>query len=89
MSHNAKVAIALVLVLGIALLFILPAFDILPTAMRAWRTAQMIFAAIAACMVFAGLFRSATYSSVLLHGFKDRTGTPGREILDITSVQLC
>jgi hypothetical protein len=47
MDRKLQVMIALALTFAIAVLFILPAYDVMPTAMRAWRASQMLALAMA------------------------------------------
>lgn len=52
MDRKLLVVAALVLAVGIAVLFVLPAFDVLPTAMRAWRAAKILALAMTTLVSF-------------------------------------
>ena len=46
-NWNSRAVVALVLAIGITLLFALPAYNIMPTALRAWRAAKLLALAMA------------------------------------------
>ena len=85
MSRRQQV-VALVLIVGMVLVFLLPSLDLLPTAMRASRAAGLIFLALAMAAVSLVAFcewRSACF--VWLQG--QRRSTVG--LIDLTCARLC
>lgn len=85
-NRNSKAVVALVLTIGITLLFALPAYNIMPTALRAWRAAKLLALAIATLVLILVLtpathILSSTKLPCRLH---DPSG-----ILDMTSAIRC
>ena len=55
MDRKLIVVSVLLLAIAIAVLLVLPAFDVLPTAMRAWRAAKMLALTMTTLVLFPGL----------------------------------
>jgi hypothetical protein len=85
-NRNSKAVVALVLAIGITLLFALPAYNIMPTALRAWRAAKLLALAIATLVLILLVTPAIhTLPSARLPGsLHDPSG-----ILDMTSAMRC
>ena len=86
MARNMKITIGVCLVLAIAYIFVFPAFDISPTALRAARNADLLFVSIAA----------AAYALTLLRPQAGRalpppvvSCDPVPDLIDLTCIRLC
>jgi hypothetical protein len=86
MDRKLRVMIALALTFAIAVLFILPAFDVMPTAMRAWRAAKMLALAMATRVLLA-----TVRPAVIVCSLADVPAplVPSSGILDQTCSRLC
>ncbi len=87
MSRRLQFALALVVVFAVAAIFVLPAFDLIPTAMRAWRAAQMIALAIAAAAIAVPRIQPDLFAFMPLQSPTDNTISP--DVLAATCSRLC
>lgn len=87
MSHRVHFVAAVLLIIAVALLCILPAFDVLPTALRSARSAQLVFWALAfwALILVAIIFSSFCYAVVQ----EPSTIGSSPDVLDSTCALLC
>jgi hypothetical protein len=74
------------LAIGIALLFVLPAYNIMPTALRAWRAAKLIALAIATLVLI--LLVSPALRTLKLARSLGNLLDPS-DVLDMTSAMRC
>jgi hypothetical protein len=86
MRKRLQTALALCLLLAIAYVFVLPAFDIDPTALRASRHAISLFLAIAAAGSMLTIFRPAALLR-LYQSFPAPQSGPN--LIDLTCTRLC
>ena len=85
-SAKIKVASAVLVVVAILILFILPAFDVAPTALRAARAIAVLMLAIAfAAFVLFGEMQQV-HRVQATHPVDDHIGPP---VLDLTCALLC
>jgi hypothetical protein len=76
---------AVLVVISVAVLFVLPAFDVLPTAMRAWRAAKLLTMAMAAQILISLLAAIISASCDDLVSLWDYSF----DLLDLTCTRLC
>jgi hypothetical protein len=86
MNRKLLVVAALVLAIGIAVLFVLPAYDVLPTAMRAWRAAKMLTLAMTTLVLL-----SIVASLIQIYAVGDAPDSISlcSDILELTCSRLC
>ena len=85
MEEKWRIIVAVVLALGILVLFVLPAYDVPPTAMRAWQAARVL----AMAMSFQAVLSLTRAIAASLH-YDVFFRTPGSpNILDLTCTRLC
>jgi cytochrome c biogenesis factor len=86
MGYRTRILLALVVAMAILVLFVLPAFDVDPTAMRAARAAALLMISIA-CAAFTFLASKACVSCRLLSPHFRVNTTP--DVLEVTCSLLC
>lgn len=84
-NRKVQFVVALVLAIGIAVLLVLPAFDVLPTAMRAWRAAKLLALAMATQVL---IFILAAITRFLAEASSD-AGDFSLARLDLTCTRRC
>ena len=84
MEGKSRIVIAVVLALGIIVLFVLPAYDVPPTAMRSWQAAKILALTISflAVLFLIAAIPAGLHPEVLLR-------TPAPDIVDLTCTRLC
>ncbi len=87
MPGKVKVTIAVCLLLVVAYIFVLPAFDIDPTALRAARNADLLFFAIAAAASALTLLRPRLGIFLLSPDFAH--SSVSSNLIDLTCTRLC
>ena len=86
MNWSSKALVALVLTIGIVLLFVLPAYGIMPTAMRAWRAAKLLALALATLVLILRI-TSAVHTRPSARPASKHREAAG--VLDLTSAMQC
>ena len=86
MKRGSIAVVALMLAIGIALLFVFPAYNIMPTALRAWRAAKLIALAIATLVLI--LLVSPALRTLTLARPLGSLLDPS-DVLDMTSARRC
>ncbi len=86
MARATKFLIAACLVLAIAYIFVLPAFDVSPTALRAARNADLLFISIAAAAYLLTTLQPQPCRDLQLPTVD---AGPVSDLIDLTCTRLC
>ena len=86
MDRKLLAVAALVLAIAMAVLFVLPAYDVLPTAMRAWRAAKMLALAMTTLLF---LFVATPFVLICAGTDVHDPFSACPDVLDLTCSRLC
>lgn len=86
MPERLKIGITIVLLLTVAYIFIIPAFDLDPTALRGVRLATLVFLSIAAAGFILNFAKPVSHSLAFAPVGCD---PPIPDITDLTCTRLC